>query len=146
MRRWKLLGAMGLAVLVAVGVFVLWPRPDRITRENCDRIRKGMSRAEVYAILGPPGDYGTGPVKYETAPYIALSAHNNLEHFSQRPEGQGYATWQSDSALAFVNFSDAGCVDDRVPAYFFKGGRVPQGPFDNLLWRAKRLWRRWFPE
>ena len=62
MRRRKLIALAGLAVLVAAGAFVLWPRPDRITRANYDRIRMGMSRAEVEAILGPPGDYTTGPV------------------------------------------------------------------------------------
>jgi hypothetical protein len=79
-RRRKLLVALaGLAVVVAAVVVVLWPRPDRITQENYDRIRvgglwgedwathdnrapvkKGMTRTEVEAILGPPGDYRTG--------------------------------------------------------------------------------------
>ncbi len=27
----------------------------------------------------------------------------------------------------------------------FDEGRVERTPFDNLRWRAKRLWRRWFP-
>jgi hypothetical protein len=49
MRRRKRLAVVGLAVLVAVGALVLWPRPDRITRENGDRIKDGMSRAEVGA-------------------------------------------------------------------------------------------------
>jgi hypothetical protein len=57
MRRRRLLVVLaGLAVVVAAGVVVLWPRPDRVTRVNCDRIREGMSRAEVVGILGPPGD------------------------------------------------------------------------------------------
>jgi hypothetical protein len=48
MRRRTLLVALaGLAVVVAVGAIVLWPRQSlRITCENCDRIREGMSRAE----------------------------------------------------------------------------------------------------
>jgi hypothetical protein len=63
MRRRTLLVALaGLPVVVAAGAVVLWPRtPSRITLENCNRIREGMSRAEVEAILGPPGDYRTGP-------------------------------------------------------------------------------------
>jgi hypothetical protein len=56
MRRRKLLGALaGLAVVVTVGAFALWPQPARITRGNYDRIRMRMSRAEVEAILGAPG-------------------------------------------------------------------------------------------
>jgi hypothetical protein len=43
MRRRKLLVAMvglaGLAVVVAAGAVVFWPRPNRITQENFDRIR-----------------------------------------------------------------------------------------------------------
>src|SRR6516164_10518508 len=61
-RRTLLVVLAGLAGLVAAVVVVLWPRPSlRITLENCKRIREGMSRAEVEAILGPPGDYRTGP-------------------------------------------------------------------------------------
>jgi hypothetical protein len=58
MRRRKPLPVpAGRAVLLAAGAFVLWPRPERITRENFKRIREGMTQAEVEAILGPPGDY-----------------------------------------------------------------------------------------
>jgi hypothetical protein len=66
MRRRKLLVTLaGLAVVVAVGVFVPGPSPEPslVTRENFDRIKGGMSRADVEAILGPPGDYRTGPVQ-----------------------------------------------------------------------------------
>jgi hypothetical protein len=61
MRRRTLLAALaGLAVVVAAGAWLLWPRQDRITPENLDRIELGMTRAEVEAILGgPPGDYRT---------------------------------------------------------------------------------------
>jgi hypothetical protein len=60
MRRRKLLVALALAVAVAAAAVVLLPRPDRIAREDYDRIRPGMTRGEVEAILGPPGDYRTG--------------------------------------------------------------------------------------
>jgi hypothetical protein len=53
------LAGLTLAVLLAVGAFLLWLRPVRGTRENCDRVREGMSSAEVYAILGPAGDSRT---------------------------------------------------------------------------------------
>jgi hypothetical protein len=64
------LALAGLAVVVAVGVVVLWPRtePNRITRENCYQIKEAMSRAEVEAILGPPGDYSTGDAKCSDLP------------------------------------------------------------------------------
>ena len=64
MRKQKLLGGLAVAaVLVVAGTFVAWPRQSRVTEENFNRIKEGMSRAEVYVILGPPGDYSTGPVE-----------------------------------------------------------------------------------
>ena len=48
--------AVGLVALIGVAALVAWPRAERITPENFDRIKEGMSRAEVEAILGPPGD------------------------------------------------------------------------------------------
>jgi hypothetical protein len=63
MRRRTLLVALaGLAVVGAVGAVVLWLPEDRITESNVDRVRRGMSQAEVKVILGPPGDYTSGPV------------------------------------------------------------------------------------
>ncbi len=73
-RRAELL-ALGVALSVnAVGMLLLWvaprpepvpnspaPPPPRVTRENLYRIKYGMTRAEVEAILGPPGDYTTPP-------------------------------------------------------------------------------------
>jgi hypothetical protein len=60
---WKW-ASVALAVgLVLLGAFLglAWPRPSRVTAANFERIKEGMSRAEVEAILGPPGDYTTGP-------------------------------------------------------------------------------------
>jgi hypothetical protein len=63
MRRRKLLVVLaGLAVVAAAAVAIaLWPQPasSLMTRQNFDRIRQGMTQAEVEAILGSPGDYRT---------------------------------------------------------------------------------------
>jgi len=62
MRKWKLRRVLaGLAVLMAAATFLFWHGRDRVTAENYERLRKGMTRAEVEAILGPPGDYASGP-------------------------------------------------------------------------------------
>src|SRR5579864_2948089 len=53
--------ALLLAVVVGVGLFV--PR-SRITRENCERIRKGMSEEDVRAILGDSYRRIPGPGVY----------------------------------------------------------------------------------
>src|SRR6516164_3764614 len=63
-KRTLLVTLAGLAVLVAAWVVVLWPRNDRVKRENYDRIQIGISRADVEAILGPPGDYSTTQMAY----------------------------------------------------------------------------------
>jgi hypothetical protein len=61
-RKRLLLLLLSLAVLIAVFGSFLLPRPDaRITPANCDRIREGMTRQEVEAILGPPGNYTGWP-------------------------------------------------------------------------------------
>jgi outer membrane protein assembly factor BamE (lipoprotein component of BamABCDE complex) len=57
----RFLARAGLAAMLAVGMLVLWPRPprtDRITEEDFRRVKEGMSRAEVRAILGPRAGCG----------------------------------------------------------------------------------------
>jgi hypothetical protein len=143
MRKRKLIAAaVGLAVLVAAGAFVLWPRTDRITRENFDRIKEGMSRAEVEAILGPPGDYRTGPVVYFTP-----TDRDVMDEPSVPFEDPDSALWLGDRAGGRVGFDEAGCVTIWDASLECRSGeRVSQGPVDNLLWRAERLWRKWFSE
>jgi hypothetical protein len=80
----------GLAVVVAAGAVVLWPRlPSRITRENFDRLKKGMSRAEVEAILGPPGDCRTGRGEIE----IPYPQGNGLHCFVDDEADELPTTW-----------------------------------------------------
>src|SRR5262250_1249754 len=55
LKRWPVL----LALLVAFGglaVGLVFLPGGRVTRENCERIRVGMTEAEVRAILGKPWD------------------------------------------------------------------------------------------
>jgi hypothetical protein len=51
--------------------------------------------------------------------------------------------WLTDTGWYTVTFDDDGKVETRG---FGSGTRVTQGPLDNLIWRAKRQWHRWFPE
>jgi hypothetical protein len=61
-RRMLLFGLPAAVVAVAVSAWLLWPR-TAITRENADKIRMGMTLAEVEAILGGPArDESTGPL------------------------------------------------------------------------------------
>jgi hypothetical protein len=56
LKRWHVL----LALLVVVGALTVGllslPHGGRVTRANCERIKVGMTKTEVYAILGKPWD------------------------------------------------------------------------------------------
>jgi hypothetical protein len=135
MRRRKLRWAVaGLAVaLVVGGVFVLWLRPDRVTRANFDRLTSGMTRAEVVAILGPPGDYTTGPI-------------TSLGPAEYPPS---VTVWVTDEGTYWVRFDG---VEERVPQIDDRGfwpSTEPESPrpkFSAFGWRLRRLWRKGFPE
>ncbi len=66
-RRLLLLAVVAVAMTLAGGVWLLWPR-SAITWENYERIHNGMTRGEVETILGWPahdesnGRIGTGPL------------------------------------------------------------------------------------
>jgi hypothetical protein len=140
MRKRKLLVALaGMAVMIVAGLVVLWPtQPNRITQENCDRIKKGMSRAEVETILGPPGDYRTGPGQG------VLAWDPILDGTTRHNECTNRSNWAGDTGWVSVDFENG---DGTVWASeFIESKRIAQHPLENLLWRAKRQWHRWFPE
>jgi hypothetical protein len=138
MRRRKLLVALaGLAVVSAAGVLVLWPKPSRVTRENIDRIRDGMSLAEVEAILGPRGDYTTGPTQLS----MSTDWGDYRPYFDVHDTSANWE-WKGDTACLIMQ-PGPHRVEYRVVVPMY---RVRQGHLDNLLWRAQRQWDRWFPE
>jgi hypothetical protein len=159
-RRTLLVVLAGLAVVGAAGAVVLWQTPSqRITRENCDRIGPGMTQAEVEAILGPPDDYRTGcgesdfgndsasrwvgdPPGFHFSWRLGWFAYPNFLPVEGVPTTGMQANWFCDSCRICVVVDDAGRVRDS----YVYNRRLTQGPLDNLLWRAKRQWRRWFPE
>ena len=136
-RRTLLVMLAGLAVVIAAGVVVLWPRPasERITRENYDRIRAGMTRAEIETILGPPGDYTTAPTEGVRVASSTFSAPGSeIAYLESR--------WLSDTAQAVVWFDYSG----RANRGYYAPMRIKdETPWARFLWRAKRQWRRWFP-
>jgi hypothetical protein len=134
MRRRKLLVALGgPAVVVVAWAVVLWPRPNRITWDNYGRACcDGMTRPEVYAILGPPGDYRTGPVEGCESPTYRVGYI----------EGRPAETWVADTTGCAFLFDSAGRMQ---MSQWVSCRPVSQTPLDNLLWRAKRQWHRWFP-
>jgi len=127
----------GLALLVAAGVVVLWPPPNRVTLENVQRIKEGMNHAEVEEILGPPGDYTTRPVQLRNGKKDPFS---DTPVTAYRWGGDGW--WATDDGGLFVSFDSA---DRVVMKVHFSYVEVQQGALERLLWRAKRQWHRWFP-
>src|SRR5438874_13692832 len=60
-RRRLLLAVAAVALVLAAGVVLLWPRSP-VRRENGAKVEPGMSLDQVEAILGgPPGVYGGRP-------------------------------------------------------------------------------------
>jgi hypothetical protein len=151
MRRRKLrqMVAVGLVVLAA-GTFVLWPRTDRVSRENYDRIKEGMTLAEATTILGEPGDFTTGEIDEDTPMPFDWRADcfgtmrpitsGDLEGFAL-PERS--ARWVTDSTSVWLALDDSGRV---IGGQFHRLKKTDAGTIDNLRWRAKRQWRRWIPE
>jgi hypothetical protein len=136
MRRRKLLAllAVGLAVLAA-GSFVLWPRPNRITEESFDLLRVGMSKPEVYAVIGPPGLYLTRDADYGNGAGKSLGQ-------APRAGGQaGVEKWGGDDAVFWVQFDPEGHVRGAtcIPTTIHD-----HGPLGNLLWRIKYQVLSWF--
>jgi hypothetical protein len=129
-RKRLLLVLAALAALAVAGTAVLWPRRPRVTREKFDRIREGMTRADVEAILGPPGDYRNGPTRYEK-----VGPPEGLRLFRRE-------FWWYDDGTFDVGFDGTGRIRWSV---LFPARRVNAGALDNLRWRAKRQWRRWPP-
>jgi hypothetical protein len=157
--RW-LLALAGVAVLVA-GALLLWP--SHSMREKFERVQEGMCRAEVEAILGPPGDYRTGPtapppedlprrspLEGQTSPsgdpvveaatespadFVVVVPQASVTSFFLDP------MWDGDDGLISVSFRDERVLSKQ----FAPRRRVPQTPLENLQWRAKRQWRKWFP-
>jgi hypothetical protein len=129
MRRRTLLVALAvLAVVIAAGV-VVWPRPLWATRGDYHRIRDPvgiLTRAEVEAILGPPGDYRT-----------VLTSDSGL-HMQQ----SNCESWVVNEGHVLVWYYDNDVVSDWA---LFPADAVKQTPLENFLWRAKRQWHGWFP-
>jgi hypothetical protein len=148
MRRRKLLCAMvTLAVLVAVGVVALWPQPERITRENFNCVQTGMSRADVEAILGPPGDYRTMLTEEPLEETLrSVRKHPTPEEiaevFALLQSDVKHEIWMGDRGDIRVSIGPRGIIESQFTAT----EKVEQSVRDNFLWRIKRQWRKWSPE
>jgi hypothetical protein len=153
MRKWRLLGVTAAVLLVPTSAFMLWPRPSRVTRESCDRIREGMSRAEVETIVGPPGDYRAGPTgaafdyDFHLADIPMGTTGDKLTPWdggnNWPPAGATQAEWAGDTAVLEVTFDAAGHV---LLAVWYSVERFEPRAFEDLLWQVGRRLEKWLPE
>jgi outer membrane protein assembly factor BamE (lipoprotein component of BamABCDE complex) len=137
---WVLAVLPALFVIVLVGTASPWPRPERVTPQNFSLIHKGMSRVEVTAMLGPPGDYSTlppAPLTVGEPPQLDQDSPSDTEW--ETIDSVQY--WLNDDLEITVYFDPNGVVRTECdPAHVIKNST-----FGNLVWRAKRLWNKWLP-
>jgi hypothetical protein len=125
----KLLIALLAVALVLCGasLALVAPRHCSVNRAACDRIKEGMTRAEVEQILGgPPGDYRTRPGP--AVPSTFVSAPARLFYCHEEWRGDGVALW--------VNFDDRGRVAGLGG---WSVASESPGPIAIARWRLNRL-------
>ncbi len=112
-KRWLLLlGLFGFLAVLGVSVYMLMPH-SAINRENFEKIREGMPRAEVEAILGGPGrNDATGSLELDPPckipPFTDLA---EIVQFPSHPDSPAMRNiWACDAFIAFVEFDKEGRV------------------------------------
>jgi hypothetical protein len=147
-KRTLLLVLASLAAVVAVTTLRLWPRQDRITPGNYERLRKGMTVAEVEGILGPPeaedaiaGWSCTLAAKWDGPDHPRDMAFG-VTQFTH-DDGTVTLAWLGETAGIWCNFQP----DGRLRFVSLLNVERAEVSFqERMRWRAKRQWHRWFPE
>jgi hypothetical protein len=134
MRQWKwILVIAPTGVLVAFIASVFWPQSDRITRANFQRLREGMTAAEVVAILGSSGDYRTEPVIYDILQQSAyFQPLIDADDFTIR-----HCYWCNDTSEIIVSFNRSFNVE-RFGWVNAVGSN--SSSFETFRWRVNRQW------
>ncbi len=143
MREWDLRWAVaGLAALAGAAMFALWPPTPRVTQENFGRIKPGMTRTEVEAILGSPGDYRTEPT-FDPVPASPARSVWRAARGEWAPPGTTAAVWRGNGGVVVVFLDRCDTVQEAEYGQVYA---VQQAPLEKLFWQAERQWRRWFPK
>ena len=124
MRKWWWTTPLAVFLLLAGALLpALHPPPQKVTEANSERIKPGMTRAEVEAILGgPPGDYRTRPTQTVDI-WMA--------------EGEAWFGDEGDCIVAF----DRGVA--VAPAFFYPHEPVRLSPLSRFLWRLGLVKKGW---
>jgi hypothetical protein len=125
-------------VVVIVSAVVLVPRRSPISVENYARIQMGMTLPQAEAILGPPGDFRTGPTRFDLDgmfDFVVDPSSPDEEMLSQK-------RWTNDRAQVCLYL---GTTSGRVVVKTFDP-LLPAKPtlFEDLIGRAEQKWYEWF--
>jgi hypothetical protein len=144
LKRWPaLLGLLVAFGALVVGLICLPYHRGRVTRESCERIKVGMTEAEVRAILGKPWDHDSLLDPEGPSDHVAMKLR--LEQMEQQvldsvlPPQQPTRTysygrfWVGDDLALLVWF------DSQSQAVFVKSSTDPNRP---RSWLPARVWRR----
>jgi hypothetical protein len=138
MRKPLLAGVAVFLVLVGILVTLLMPRPSKVTRENYERIKMGMSPANVEQILGgPPGDYSTVPTDYPGGGMDIVVDIEELKAAHKSGLDQA-GRWSGDEGNVLVCYLDGKAVCKS----FTPEEPVKVGTLDLVRWRLHRRWDR----
>jgi hypothetical protein len=104
-RRLLVFGLLATLIGLGVGGWLLWPKSTAITRESAAKIQKGMTLAEVEAILG-------GPARDDTTGLIENDFDDKSWNvrFGVFKPCNDYQTWESDFVFIWVGFDENCCV------------------------------------
>ena len=144
-RRGRIGGAILLAALSLLGAALVWvPFGNRVTRGNCERIKEGMTEAEVRAILGKPWDDSLldpepssdvvhSRLLYERLQEELLDSAFEQEH--QTPKSEYYQLWVGKGFVIWVAFDD-----NKQVAFsrLFTDPDLPQTTLPVRIWRRLR--------
>jgi hypothetical protein len=131
-----LVALLGVAlVLLGAALPLVLPRHCPVSRAACERIKEGMTKAEVHAILGGlPGDYTTRP---GIGPVLVWSG-------AWEP-GQ-IDLWHGDEGAVVVHYSLPSSGEEKVTAAnFWEAEPCTPGLIEFARWRLGRRKERWRP-
>jgi hypothetical protein len=145
LKRWPVLVALLVALGMLAAGLVCLPFGSRVTRENCERIKVGMTEAGVRAILGKPWDdslldpEGASPLA--TAHFfLAQSDTGLLVPVEPRDRIGEYQKWIGSDFVLFVALT----TDGRVArARLIPDHDRPQTSLPARVWRRLRARYGW---
>jgi hypothetical protein len=139
LKRWPVLVSLVVAVAALAVALVYLPFGSRVTRENCERIKEGMTEAEVRDILGKPWDDSLldpeGPSERAVVSSNGPAAVylSDLAYVEPIDRIGKHSHWVGSDFVLFVAFRNNG----RVAL-----AKVISDPDRPRSWLPGRVWRR----